>query len=202
MAFEAEYPDIDVAGVTYDGSSTLATQIAEGAPVDVFASADERNMQTVTDAGLSEDPVVFATNTLVVVVPAGNAAGVESLADLARVTTVLCAPEVPCGGASEKLLADAGVTVTPASLEQNVTAVLQKVEADEADAGLVYRTDVVGVEDVDSFEPEGADQVVNRYPIAALTESKNADAAQAFVDFVLGAEGQRVLAEHGFGAVG
>ena len=198
--FEAAHPDIDVAPISYDGSSTLAIQIVEGAPVDVFASADERNMQTVVDAGLAESPTVFATNTLVIAVPKGNPANVTGLEDLANVTTVLCAPEVPCGGASETLLGNAGVQVTPASLEQNVTAVLQKVSAGEADAGLVYRTDVAGDDTVESIQPEGADTVVNKYPIAALTDSKNAKAAQAFVDFVLSAEGQAVLADHGFGA--
>lgn len=198
--FEAANPGIEVAPISYDGSSTLATQIVEGAPVDVFASADERNMQIVVDAGLAADPTVFAENTLVIAVPKGNPANVTSLADLANVTTVLCAPEVPCGGASEKLLNNAGVKVTPASMEQNVTAVLQKVAAGEADAGLVYRTDVAGDDAVESLTPEGADTVVNKYPITALTESKQSDAAQAFVDFVLGAEGQRILAEYGFGA--
>lgn len=199
LKFEAEHPGIDVAPIGYDGSSTLAMQIVEGAPVDVFASADERNMQTVVDAGLAADPTVFATNTLVIAVPRGNPAGVRSLADLANVTTVMCAPEVPCGGASEKLLSNSGVRVKAASLEQNVTAVLQKVAAGEADAGLVYRTDVMGDDAVEGITPEGAADVVSRYPIAAVSESKQAAAAQTFVDFVLGPEGQNILAGHGFG---
>ena len=206
-AFEAQYPEIDVAPISYDGSSTLAIQIVEGAPVDVFASADERNMQTVVDAGLAAAPIVFATNTLVIAVPRGNPANVTGLADLATVTTVLCAPEVPCGGASETLLSNAGVRVKAASLEQNVTAVLQKIAAGEADAGLVYRTDAVGDDAIESIVPAGAETVVNRYPIAAVSEagaatalSERAQAAQAFVGFVLGAEAQGVLAAHGFGA--
>nr|WP_232225416.1 molybdate ABC transporter substrate-binding protein [Leucobacter salsicius] len=203
-AFETAHPEVDVAPIGYDGSSTLATQIIEGAPVDVFASADERNMQLVVDEGLAAGAEVFATNTLVIAVPAGNPAKVTGLADLASAVTVLCAPEVPCGAASAQLLANAGIAVTPASLEQNVTAVLQKVAAGEADAGLVYRTDVVGDDAVESITPEGADAVVNRYPIVALestarTGPEQAAAAQAFVDFVLGAEGQAVLAAHGFG---
>ena len=198
-AFEAENEDIDIAPITYDGSSTLATQIIEGAPVDVFASADERNMQKVVDEGLAGSPSLFATNTLVVAVPAGNPGQVETLADLANVTTVLCAPEVPCGGASEQLLANAGVVVTPASLEQNVTAVLAKVSANEADAGLVYATDVKGDDTVESFVPEGADQVVNRYPVVALDDAPSAAGAQAFVAFVLGEQGQTILAKYGFG---
>lgn len=198
-AFEAENENIDIAPITYDGSSTLATQIIEGAPVDVFASADERNMQKVVDEGLAGSPSLFATNTLVVAVPAGNPGQVETLADLANVTTVLCAPEVPCGGASEQLLANAGVVVTPASLEQNVTAVLAKVSANETDAGLVYATDVRGDDTVESFVPEGADQVVNRYPVVALDDAPSAAGAQAFVAFVLGEQGQAILAKHGFG---
>lgn len=203
--FQEEHPQIKVKHISYDGSSTLATQIVEGAPVDVFASADERNMDTVSDAGLAKDPVIFATNTLVIAVPAGNPAHVQSLADLSQVTTVLCAPQVPCGGASQKLLDGAGVQVEPASMEQNVSAVLQKVSAGEADAGLVYRTDVVGDDRVDSIVPDGAQEVVNSYPISVLSTSqsqKQAEAAQQFVDYVLGAEGQEVLVEHGFGNAG
>jgi len=196
-AFEAAHPGVTVSAV-YDGSSTLATQIGEGAPADVFASADEKNMAKVADR--APDPQPFAGNTLVIVVPAGNPAGVRTLDDLARVTTVLCAPEVPCGAASQTLLADAGVAVTPVSAEQNVTAVLTKVAASEADAGLVYATDVVGRDDVEAIVPEGADAVVNTYPIATLTDAPNPDAAAAFVSFVLSAEGQGILAAAGFRA--
>lgn len=196
-AFEREHPGVTVSAV-YDGSSTLATQIGEGAPADVFASADEKNMAKV--AAQAPDPQIFAGNTLVIAVPQGNPGGVRTLADLAGVTTVLCAPEVPCGAASLTLLSNAGVTVSPASSEQNVTAVLTKVAAAEADAGLVYATDVVGRDDVEAIVPDGADAVVNRYPIAALTDSPNAAAASAFVAFVLSDEGQQILADAGFQA--
>ena len=196
-AFEAVHPGVTVSTV-YDGSSTLATQIGEGAPADVFASADEKNMAKVEAS--APDPQLFAANTLVIAVPAGNPGAVASLADLARVTTVLCAAEVPCGAASATLLSNAGVTVAPASAEQNVTAVLTKVAAGEADAGLVYETDVVGRDDVEAIVPEGADAVVNRYPIATLTDAPNPAAASAFVTFVLSDEGQKVLADAGFRA--
>ena len=196
-AFEGAHPGVTVSAV-YDGSSTLATQIGEGAPADVFASADEKNMAKVS--AQAPEPQLFAGNTLVIAVPKGNPGGVRTLADLARVTTVLCAPEVPCGAASTTLLSNAGVTVSPASSEQNVTAVLTKVAAAEADAGLVYATDVVGRDDVEAIVPEGADAVVNRYPIAALTDAPNPDAASAFVAFVLSDEGQRILADAGFRA--
>lgn len=201
-AFAAENPGVDIVPIVYDGSSTLATQIIEGAAVDVFASADQKNMTKVTDASLVDGtPELFATNTLVIAVPAGNPGNVKTLADLgAGVTVVLCAPEVPCGAASQTLLTNEGVAVTPASLEQNVTAVLTKVAADEADAGLVYATDVIGDADVESIVPEGAAEVVNKYPIATLTASKNPVAAAAFVAFVTGPEGQAILADLGFGA--
>ncbi|WP_447911816.1 molybdate ABC transporter substrate-binding protein [Microbacterium phyllosphaerae] len=195
-AFTEANPDVDFSGV-YDGSSTLVTQLLEGAPADVFASADEANMKKLEDTAVN--PTLFASNTLVIAVPTGNPGGVETLADLADVTTVLCAPEVPCGAASATLLSNAGVTLEAASLEQNVTAVLTKVAASEADAGLVYATDVIGRDDVEVIVPDGADEVVNHYPIAALSEAPNSAAAEAFVAFVLSDEGQRILADFGFG---
>lgn len=200
--FEKQNPQVTVVPIAYDGSSTLATQIIGGATPDVFASADEANMAKVAGEGLASDPELFATNTLVIVVPASNPGGVATLGDLGNdsVTVVLCAPEVPCGAASTTLLETAGVAVTPASLEQNVTAVLTKVQSNEADAGLVYATDVRDEPGIASFVPEGATEVVNRYPIVALTAAPNPDAAAAFTEFVLGEEGQAVLAELGFGA--
>ncbi|WP_100811863.1 MULTISPECIES: molybdate ABC transporter substrate-binding protein [unclassified Microbacterium] len=206
--FEAENPGVDILPLVYDGSSTLARQIVEGAPADVFASADEKNMETVEDAGLlAGSAELFAGNTLVIVVPAGNPGRVTSLEDLADadLSIVLCAPEVPCGAASATLLSNAGVVARPVSVEQNVTAVLTKVAAGEADAGLVYRTDVVGREDVAAIVPDGAEDVVNRYPIAALAGAADPDAAAAFVAFVLGARGQAILADlqfadRGFGS--
>lgn len=202
QGFEEQYPGVHIRPISYDGSATLATQIIGGAPVDVFASADENNMSKVVDAGLAADPQVFATNTLVIAVPGGNPAGIASLADLAKpgATVVLCAAEVPCGAASQKLLSAAGVAVTPVSQEQNVTAVLTKVAAGEADAGLVYATDVKGRDDVDSVAPEGAGAVVNRYPIVAVKDAPDAAAAAAFVAYVRGERGQQILAAHGFGA--
>ena len=200
--FEAQHPLVHISPIVYDGSSTLATQLVEGAPADVFASADEATMTTVTDAGLAGDPRLFATNTLVIVTPKDNPADVAGLADLddEGVSVVLCAPEVPCGAASRTLLENAGVAVKPASSEQNVTAVLAKVAAGEADAGLVYTTDVRGRSDVRAIVPEGAESVVNRYPIAAMRNAANPEAAAAFAAFVLGPRGQATLRELGFGA--
>ena len=200
--FEQRHPSLDIAPISYDGSSTLATQLVEGAPADVFASADGSTMQRVVDAGLAADPQLFASNTLVIAVPAGNPAGITGVADLEApdVTVVLCAPEVPCGAASATLLERNEVVVTPASLEQNVTAVVTKVAAGEADAGLVYITDARRTPQIDAVEAAGSADIVNRYPIAALSEAGNPAAAAAFVDYVLSAEGRAVLDGLGFGA--
>lgn len=202
--FEAANPGVDVRPIVYDGSSPLATQLIEGAPADVFASADERTMRTVADADLLDgDAEPFATNTLRIATPAGNPAGIDALDDLGdpAVAVVLCAPEVPCGAASHDLLDLEGVEVTPVSEEQNVTAVLAKVRAGEADAGLVYATDVAAAGDaVESIVPEHADEVVNTYPIGALAGAANPDAAAAFVAFMLSDDGRSVLASFGFGA--
>lgn len=199
--FEAEHPSVDIT-LSYGGSAALAQQVVEGAPVDVFASAAEPPMQTVVDAGLAPDPVVFATNTLELVVPAGNPAGVSGLDDLADVDLriALCDPSVPCGAASEQLLDQEGVVAAPDTLESDVKAVLTKVSLGEVDGALVYRTDVIAAGDeVEGIEVPGAASVVNRYPIAALTEAGDPDAAAAFVGFVTGEAGRAVLAEAGFG---
>lgn len=206
--FAAAHPGVTVQPVDYDGSSTLATQLTGGAKADVFAAADTTTMQTVVDAGLVQgQPTVFTTNSLQIAVAPGNPQHVRSLADLARLSAhggmvVVCAPEVPCGHASRTALDAAGVTLRPASQEQNVAAVLTKVEAGEADAGLVYRTDVQGsggrVDGVDFAESA---QAINHYPIAALAagaRSGDEATAAAFVRYVLGPDGQAVLARRGF----
>lgn len=201
--FEKLHPDLDVAPISYDGSSVLATQLLGGAAVDVFASADEKNMAKVTDGALATEAVPFATNTLEIAVAPGNPNRISSLQGLAApgLTVVVCAAEVPCGSAAQKLLTAANVTLTPASEEQNVTAVLTKVKSGEADAGLVYRTDVTAAGDaVTGVEIDGADAATNVYPITALTGAPNPEAARAFVSFVLSADGQRVLKSFGFGA--
>ena len=201
--FAAENPGVTVKPTVYGGSSALVAQLAEGAPGDVFASADEATMATAAEAGLlAVDAALVATNTLVIVVPDGNPANVQTLQDLARsdVLFVRCAPEVPYGAASERLLAAAGVEAQPVSLEQNVAAVLTKVSAGEADAGLVYRTDLYGREDVESIVPEGALEVVNRYQIAPLADASNPVVASAFAAYVTAPRSQAVLAKYGFGA--
>jgi molybdate transport system substrate-binding protein len=180
------------------------TQITEGAPADVFASADVPNMDKLTDAGLNgSDPVIFATNLLTIIVPAGNPGGVAGVEDLANpdLTVVLCAEEVPCGNYANQILEAAGVDVTPASFEENVRGVVTKVTSGEADAGIVYVTDVTAAGDAaESVEIPEDINVLAEYPIATVAESGNQETGQAFVDFITGADGQAILAEYGFGS--
>jgi molybdate transport system substrate-binding protein len=199
--FEGEHEGVTVE-FSFGGSSDLVAQLQQGAPADVFASADEANMDKVTGDDLqSGDPEDFASNTLEIATPPGNPAGIASFADLAGagLNVVVCAPEVPCGAATLKAEAATGVTLKPVSEEQSVTDVLAKVTSGEADAGLVYVTDVAGAGDaVDGVPfPESSD-IVNTYPIVALKDSKHGELAQAFVDFVLGDTGQGILQEAGF----
>jgi molybdate transport system substrate-binding protein len=200
--FEAEHPLIEVV-LNSGGSAALAQQIVEGAPADVFASAAEPPMQTVIGAGLASDAVVFATNTLELVVPAGNPGGVTGLDDLARpeLRVALCDVTVPCGAASEVLLERHGAAASADTLESDVKAVLTKVVLGEVDAALVYRTDVIAAGGaVEGIEVPGAASVVNRYTIAAMTDAADPDVAAEFVAFVTGPDGRAVLAAAGFGA--
>lgn len=200
--FEAQHPDVDVI-LNFGGSSTLAAQIVGGARADVFAAANASTMQTVVDAGLVDAPAAFATNTLAIVVPAGNPGGVRGLADFARadLTIALCAAEVPCGAATAQVLSTAEVTAVPDTLEQDVKAVLTKVRLGEVDAGLVYRTDVVAAGDeVVGIEFDEASAAVNDYPIAVISESVNAHAAEAFVAFVRSPASGEIFEKAGFGA--
>ena len=198
--FEADRPGLDVQ-FNFAGSSALATQVTQGAPADVFASANEAQMAVVADAGLADDPQVFAANVLQIAVPAGNPAGITGLADLGReeLTIAVCAPQVPCGAAAEDVLAAAGVAAAPDTLEEDVRAALTKVELGEVDAALVYTTDVTAAGDaVEGIDVPEAEQVVNEYPIAALADAPNPEAAAAFVELVRSEEGQQALADAGF----
>jgi molybdate transport system substrate-binding protein len=197
--FEAANPGAKVT-FNFAGSSALATQINQGAPADVFASAAPANMKTVTDAGGADGtPTTFVRNQLVIAVPKGNPKGVTGLADLAKpgVKVALCAEQVPCGAAAKK----AGVTVPPVTLEQDVKAALSKVKLGEVDAALVYRTDVrAASSDVDGVEfPESA-KAVNDYPLVVLKAAPNKGGARAFVQYVLSDRGRSVLTQAGFQA--
>ncbi|MFB8230201.1 molybdate ABC transporter substrate-binding protein [Cellulosimicrobium sp. NPDC055967] len=205
--FEAKHEGVTVA-LSFAGSSDLGDQILAGAPADVFASADERTMTRVVDAGDASDPVAFATNTLTIVTPPGSPAGVETFADLARedVKVVVCAPEVPCGGATDTVAEAAGVTIHRVSEEASVTDVLAKVTSGEADAGLVYVTDAtLAGDDVDVVDVPETDAALNVYPIALVAAAEGAGPEQvalahAWIDLVTGDAGQAALAAAGFGA--
>lgn len=201
--FEASHPGTTVA-FNFAGSSDLVAQLQQGAPADVFASADTRNMDKATGDGLVEGvPVDFATNTLEIAVPPGNPGRVRALEDLAdpAVIVVICAPEVPCGSATKTVEAAAGITLAPASEESSVTGVLGKVRTGEADAGLVYATDVRAAGDtVEGVTFAESSAAVNRYPVAALESGANLALAREFLAVVTGPEGQQVLSRAGFGA--
>jgi len=201
--FEAAHPGTTVT-FNFAGSSALATQLNQGAPADVFASAAPKNMATVTDAGNGAgSPTTFVKNQLVIATAKGNPKKITNLADLTKpgLKVALCAEAVPCGAAAKTAREAAGVQLTPVTLEQDVKAALSKVKLGEVDAALVYRTDAEAASaDVDAIEfPESA-KAVNNYPIVVLKEAKNPAGAQAFVDYVLSADGSRVLTEAGFQA--
>ncbi|KRF07880.1 hypothetical protein ASG88_03520 [Nocardioides sp. Soil777] len=182
------------------GSSTdLAQQAADGAPGDVLATADTTSMAIADDAGVAGDVVDFAGNVLVLVTRPGNPQGIESLDDLAGVSWVRCADEVPCGRVAVDLLDAEGVTADPVSLEDDVRATLDKVTSGEVDAGLVYATDAVAAGDaVTTVEvPEAAD-VPTTYAVAALEQSADGELAQAWIDLLVSDDGRRVLEDAGF----
>ena len=198
-AFTEQHPGVDIV-FNFGGSSGLATQIVEGAPVDVFAAASGATMEAVGE--LAVDPVPFATNTLEIATPADNPAGITGLADLTdpQLSIALCAVEVPCGAAAATVFETAGLVASVDTYEQDVKAVLTKVELGEVDAGLVYTTDVLAAGDaVKGIEFPEAGAAVGTYPIARLTASTNPDAAAAFIAFVLSATGTRILTDAGFG---
>jgi molybdate transport system substrate-binding protein len=200
-AFTKANPDAKVT-FSFDASSALVQQITQGAPADVFASADTANMDKLTSGSLNgTEPVTFATNLLAIIVPKGNQAGITGVADLAKpeVKVVVCAPEVPCGKYATSIFKNANITVRPVSQEQNVKGVVTKVTSGEADAGIVYITDVQAAGDKAEAVTVPADRnVVARYPIASVKTSTKTDVDQAFIDFVLGSDGQKILASYGF----
>lgn len=198
-AFEQTAPGVEVE-FSFASSSDLARQVVEGAPVGVYASADTANMDEVTGAGAAAGvPVVFATNGAEIIVAPGNPLGITGLDDLAErdLVVVLCAPEVPCGVYADQVVERAGVAVTADSLEENVRGVVTKVTLGEADAGIVYRTDVLAAGDgATGVEIPDDVNVVAEYPIVSVSGDALAD---RFVDFVTSDAGQDVLASQGFG---
>ncbi len=189
---------------SFAGSSDLVTQLTQGAPADVFASADLKNMDKAARAGLlAGDPVNFASNTLMIAVAPGNPKKISALKDLAQpgLSVVVCAPAVPCGSATQKVEQAAEVRLDPVSEESSVADVLNKVVTGQADAGLVYLTDVQAAGDkvTGVAFPEAA-AAVNTYPIAVLKQSGHTGLATSFVDLVAGDAGQKVLGAAGFAA--
>ena len=200
--FEAQNDGVTVR-FSFAGSSDLVAQIQQGAPADVLATADTKSMDIALTGNLLEGASRdFATNTLQIATPPDNPAGIDSLDDLERpgVKVVVCAEQVPCGSAAAKVEEVSGVDIEPVSEEQSVTDVLGKVVSGEADAGLVYVTDVQAAGDtVNGIEFAESAQVVNTYPIAAANGKADNGLAEMFISFVTGPEGQAVLAEAGFG---
>ena len=199
----AANPHLDVT-FNFAGSSALATQITQGAPADVFASANQTQMTVVTDEHLQAgDPQVFTENVLEIAVPKGNPGKVAGIAGFADpdLTLAVCAPDVPCGAAAEKVFAAAGITAVPDTEEEDVRAALTKVQLGEVDAALVYASDVRSAgSDVEGIPFSEAEDAINEYPVCALADGKNPAAAKAFIDLVLSDEGQKDLEAAGFRA--
>lgn len=207
-AFEAANPGVKVA-LSFAGSQQLRAQIEHGAAADVFASADAPPMKALVDAGLCRPPLVFARNTLVLVVPKGNPAGIKSFEALPRARRlVVGVPESPIGAYTVRTFERAekahpgfqkAVDAKIASRELNVRQVLGKVSLGEADAGVVYRTDALSARDrVEVVEIPPALNEVAEYTVAALTRAPQAALAEAFIAFLTGLEGRRALEAQGF----
>jgi molybdate transport system substrate-binding protein len=201
--FEKEHPGTTVK-FSFGGSDTLTAQITQGAPADVFASANQSTMQTVEKAGdTTGTPTVFVKNTLEIAVAPGNPKNIKTLSDLTKSGTkvALCAKTVPCGSAAVKVLAAAKVSLTPVTYETEVTSALTKVELGEVDAALVYHTDVVGAAGkVDGVVFSTASTAVNSYPIDVLKGASDTALAQAFVTYILSSSSEQVLLKAGFQA--
>jgi molybdate transport system substrate-binding protein len=187
---------------SFGGSDTLAAQIAQGAPVDVFAAASTTTMGTVTTAGDGVGtPAVFAKNELEIAVAPGNPKNIANLADVTKsgVKLAICAATVPCGAAAAKAFAAAKLTPHPVTLEQQVSSVLTKLELGEVDAGIVYQTDVKSAgSKVTGVNFAEAASAINTYPIVVVKTGKNAVAGQEFVNYVLSSAGQQILQAAGF----
>ncbi len=200
-AFTTKYSDAHVR-FSFGASSDLANQINQGAPADVFASADQKNMDKLTSANNSAmNPAVFAKNSLSIIVAKGNPEGITKVADLANpdLIVVTCGPEVPIGKYSAEVFKNAGVTVTPKSYEQNVKGIVTKVTLGEADAGIVYVTDVLAATNqADGVEIPANINVIAQYPLTITKNSTNKAVAQVFINFVMSTQGQDILAGHGF----
>jgi molybdate transport system substrate-binding protein len=198
--FQEAHPGTTVT-FSFGASSALATQIDQGAPADIFASASAKTMDAVVAAGHATTSKPFAQNVMQIAVPPDNPAGITALADLAEpwVKVALCQVQVPCGSTAAQVFANAGLTVTPVTEEADVKATLAKVRLGEVDAGVVYATDVLAAGDtVTGIAIPDDVNAATSYPIATLSASRNAVLAQALVDYVVSADGAAVLAAAGF----
>jgi molybdate transport system substrate-binding protein len=198
--FQTAHPG-DTVKFSFGPSSGLATQITSGAPADVFASAAPANMDSVVKAGDASNPQNFAKNTMEVAVPPKNPGKVTSVNDLAKksVKVALCQPQVPCGVVAAEVFKNAGIKVTPKTLQPDVKSVLTEVELGSVDAGMVYVTDVMAAgPKVKGVVIPASDNASTLYPIATISDSKQKSIAQAFVSYVLSPAGQQVLTAAGF----
>lgn len=199
-SFESAHAELDVV-LNLGSSSLLRQQIIEGAPVDVFASANITNMDQVVEAGEASNPQIFAANRMVIAVPAGNPAGIRGLSDFANPGLLigLCIEEAPCGDFARRVLANAGVVPSLDTSEPDVRALLTKVEAGELDAAITFVTDVLSAQGaVEGIEIPDQFNVTAQYPIAVLTRAPHPVGAASFVEFVLSTEGQSILTSFGF----
>lgn len=200
--WEAAHPGTRVV-FSFAGSSSLVEQVLAGAPADVVATADEATMERLASRQLVETPAVFATNRLAIVVASGNPSGITSVSDLGRpdLTLVLCAVEVPCGALAARMLDQAGVDARPRSYEANVKAVVSRVALGEADAGIVYATDVrAGGARLAGVDVPPGQNVTTSYLVAAVKAGRSRSGARSLISFVLSEDGRRVLAGAGFGS--
>jgi len=201
--FEADNPGVDVS-ISFGSSSTLATQVVDGAAADIIATASPGSIEPVVDAGMTaSDPTVFATNSVAVALPADNPAGIKDLADLqgSDVKVAVCVDTAPCGSVAADMFEAADLSVTPVTEEVDVKSVLAKVVAGEVDAGVVYVSDVLAAgDDVIAIEIPHSAVVTTDYLIAPLTTSADSTLANEFVAAVTSPDGQQVLTEAGFNA--
>jgi len=202
QAFSTRYPRLSVQ-FNFGGSNALVEQLRAGAPVDVLATASEPTMWAAIRGGwVSSTPLLFARNSMVIAAPAGNPARIAALSDLQspNVLTAVCAIEVPCGLAAQRLFSVNNVTVTPVTKELDVRSVLGKVIADQVDAGIVYSTDAKSAgKAVTTIKIPASKNVTTTYPIALVTDSSKRKAATAFIDYVrYSTSAQSILRAWGF----